>query len=193
MSTEQQQIEQAMKVPLEDQRAQALKHYEEASSAIHHSSSFVENAIKAYNPQPTSSPDVEEAAKDMLENYREFVVRTGLIDRKNMQDWVISYLSKSPLIAGASYQYREVQEWVSVEDGLPEYDEVVDVYGVQKTMHPQMGGNPAKVVVSNRIRTEGTAIHVRREKYVDVNGFRMMESVTHWRKRPQPPSQSSNK
>jgi hypothetical protein len=32
--------------PLEDLRKQALEHYKEASSAIHHWSSFVENAIK---------------------------------------------------------------------------------------------------------------------------------------------------
>lgn len=45
-------IEGQMLNPIEDQRAQALKHYEEASSAIHHWSSFVDKAIKSYNPIP---------------------------------------------------------------------------------------------------------------------------------------------
>lgn len=47
--------EQSAQTPLEDLRKDALKHYEEASSAIHHWSSFVENAIKAYNPESTPS------------------------------------------------------------------------------------------------------------------------------------------
>lgn len=50
--------------PWEDQRAEALRHYEEVSTAAHHWSSFVENAIKAYQ-QPSSSPPagVEQRAK----------------------------------------------------------------------------------------------------------------------------------
>jgi len=51
--------EQTYKTPLEDLRADALKHYEEASTAIHHWSSFVENAIKNYIPddfKPTQQP-----------------------------------------------------------------------------------------------------------------------------------------
>lgn len=68
--------EQTAKTPLEDLRAGALKHYEEASSAIHHWSSFVENAIKAYNPiavpisvktKPTPSVEsMEDVLKDAL-------------------------------------------------------------------------------------------------------------------------------
>lgn len=41
------------KTPIEDLRASALKHYEEASSAIHHWSSFVDRAIKVYDPAAT--------------------------------------------------------------------------------------------------------------------------------------------
>lgn len=40
--------------PLEDQRQQALKHYEEASNAIMHWSSFVRDAIMAYDPKQNS-------------------------------------------------------------------------------------------------------------------------------------------
>ena len=43
------------KNPIEEQRKEALKHYEEVSSQCHHWSSFVEAAIKAYNP-PVSEP-----------------------------------------------------------------------------------------------------------------------------------------
>lgn len=45
--------EQACENPIEDQRAAALKHYEEVSSQACHWSGFVEAAIKAYNPSPT--------------------------------------------------------------------------------------------------------------------------------------------
>lgn len=51
--------EQACINPIEEQRASALKHYEEASAAIHHWSSFVDAAIKAYNPQFTQTAGVE--------------------------------------------------------------------------------------------------------------------------------------
>ena len=44
-------MEQPCKTPLEDLRKQALAHYEEACNAITHWSSFVSDAIKAYNPE----------------------------------------------------------------------------------------------------------------------------------------------
>jgi len=44
-------MEQPLQNPIEDQRKAALEHYQEASRAIHHWSSFVESAIKAYNPE----------------------------------------------------------------------------------------------------------------------------------------------
>lgn len=58
--------EQACINPIEEQRKQALKHYEEASAAICHWSSFVENAIKSYSPTPI--PDVEESAREYAKN-----------------------------------------------------------------------------------------------------------------------------
>jgi hypothetical protein len=45
---------QAYNNPIESQREEALKHYQEVSSKAHHWSGFVEAAIKAYNP--TASP-----------------------------------------------------------------------------------------------------------------------------------------
>lgn len=59
------EIEQPAINPIEDQRVQALKHYEEASSAIHHWSSFVESAIKAYNPQPQPPSLLREVIGEM--------------------------------------------------------------------------------------------------------------------------------
>jgi len=47
------------KVPFEEQREAALKHYQEVSSVACHWSSFVEAAIKAYNPEPSPSEDVQ--------------------------------------------------------------------------------------------------------------------------------------
>ncbi len=39
------------KTPIEDLRRESLRHYEKASSAIHHWDSFVANAIKNYDPE----------------------------------------------------------------------------------------------------------------------------------------------
>lgn len=44
-------MEQPLQNPIEDQRKAALEHYQEASRYMNHWSSFVENAIKAYNPE----------------------------------------------------------------------------------------------------------------------------------------------
>ena len=41
--------------PIEDQRVEALRHYQEISLAAHHWSSFVEDAIKSYNPEKKGS------------------------------------------------------------------------------------------------------------------------------------------
>lgn len=56
------------KTPLSDLRESALRHYEEASAAIHHWSSFVENAIKAYNPEALS-PLSEDELKAKFAHY----------------------------------------------------------------------------------------------------------------------------
>mgnify|MGYP003564138347 CR=1 FL=1 len=48
--------EKTLKNPLEDQRRSALEHYEQASKAVHHWSSFVESAIKAYSPESCPPP-----------------------------------------------------------------------------------------------------------------------------------------
>ena len=51
--------------PIEDQRKQALAHYDEASSAIYHWSSFVENAIKAYDPEDETMAKLKKENKDV--------------------------------------------------------------------------------------------------------------------------------
>jgi len=64
--------EQTCKTLLEDLRKDALAHYEEASSAISHWSSFVRDAIKAYNPAPPlpvqSDSGVEEVLRAIHQN-----------------------------------------------------------------------------------------------------------------------------
>lgn len=59
------------KTPLEDLRASALAHYEEASAAIHHWSSFVSDAIKAYNPESAPVPESGEW-KELAQTLKEF-------------------------------------------------------------------------------------------------------------------------
>lgn len=49
-----------VETPIEDLRLQALIHYDEASSAIHHYSSFVKNAILAYNPKSVEPASTEQ-------------------------------------------------------------------------------------------------------------------------------------
>lgn len=74
MSNTVSETEQTKLNPIEDQRAEALKHYEEASSAIHHWSSFVSNAIKAYNP--ASATPVEDGlrwVKGLAENIQHHI------------------------------------------------------------------------------------------------------------------------
>lgn len=46
--------------PLEELRQRALEHYREASNAIMHWSSFVEAAIKTYNPKNSDNEKRDE-------------------------------------------------------------------------------------------------------------------------------------
>jgi len=48
--------EKTFKNPIEEQRKAALEHYEQASRAANHWSSFVESAIKAYSPESCPPP-----------------------------------------------------------------------------------------------------------------------------------------
>lgn len=57
--------------PIEEQRAEALRHYEEVSSQCCHWSSFVEAAIKAYNPS-VSEPVKERIDISQLEVHDNF-------------------------------------------------------------------------------------------------------------------------
>lgn len=55
--------------PFEDLRKQALEHYHEASKAISHWSSFVESAIKAYNPLVSHPEERPLPARTEQENH----------------------------------------------------------------------------------------------------------------------------
>ena len=58
--------EKTLKNPLEDQRRSALEHYEQASKAVHHWSSFVESAIKAYSPESCPPPVSAEVVSQLF-------------------------------------------------------------------------------------------------------------------------------
>ncbi len=64
------------KATVEEQRKQALKHYDEISTKSHHWSSFVVNAIKAYNPEKPSGSlhPVIENPKKAFENLAKEIV-----------------------------------------------------------------------------------------------------------------------
>jgi len=80
------------------------------------------------------------------------------------------------------------QQWISVKDRLPDYEQNVLVWGKRKLSQPVMGGNHETIVWTSRLNTVGTSIHKQRERFVDEFGFRMMETVTHWMPIPPPPS-----
>jgi hypothetical protein len=49
-------MENAKQNPIEDQRKEALRHYDAAARIANHWSSFVRDAILAYNPQSSQEP-----------------------------------------------------------------------------------------------------------------------------------------
>ena len=69
--------EDANQASLEDLRKQALEHYTEASNAIHHWSSFVEHAIKEYNPICSLNPESIIAFANYFHKEKELMRRTG--------------------------------------------------------------------------------------------------------------------
>jgi hypothetical protein len=105
--------------PIEDQRAAALKHYQEASAAIHHWSGFVEAAIKAYNPTPAPKGDsIEQQAEAII---------TGFSNPTS--EGIVLHLNKKTSLKSSNIVNNEF--WVSWDkigaalfDGYTELEEV---------------------------------------------------------------------
>lgn len=68
-------MEDCKQTPLEDQRKQALEHYEDLSSKACHFSSFVKDAILAYNP-------TEDKKAHVLETPQELHIAQWVIDNR---------------------------------------------------------------------------------------------------------------
>ncbi len=77
--------------------------------------------------------------------------------------------------------------WISVEDGLPDYDTDVYVYGLRIQHSPQMGGNKPTTLITKRRDLSKSSIEKTRRTYQDENEFVYMEKVTHWQPLPAPP------
>lgn len=90
--------------PLEEQRKEALKHYEEVSSAAHHWSSFIVNAIKAYNP-PVSEPVKE---------------------RKQIEVTNITQWNMTDILNGGRYLKVDISDYPKHwEDKIPELKKII--------------------------------------------------------------------
>jgi hypothetical protein len=94
--------------------------------------------------------------------------------------------TETPVVAGCG---ELVDDWVSVDKGLPEFNQEVLVFGKRRLTQPTMDGNPAKVMLGWRQDLTGSSIPQRDwQRYMDKNNFRMMEEVTHWRPLPSTPA-----
>ena len=82
-----------------------------------------------------------------------------------------------------------VEGWIRVEDGLPDYEKEVLVFGTILQRSPQMGGNPPVVVITMRQDLKGSLLEKNKRRYLDENDFRHFEKVTHWMPLPAPPQQ----
>lgn len=80
--------------------------------------------------------------------------------------------------------YKDNQ-WISVEDELPEFDKKVLVCGEQSAANPQMGG--AYVCFAHRTDISKTSFKRDAHRMQDKNQFMYMRYVTHWMPIPQKP------
>lgn len=70
--------EKTFKNPIEEQRKAALEHYEQASRAANHWSSFVESAIKAYSPESCPPPVSAEVVSQLQNVYSDGFIYMGI-------------------------------------------------------------------------------------------------------------------
>jgi hypothetical protein len=113
--------------PLEEQRAEALRHYDELSSKCHHWSSFVANAIKAYTPRYSSetNPTEGEIITGYLFDYPAAARSIALW----LKDFCNEDLPYPEMIADAARKAAKeidrltknpVTQWVKCKDRLPD-------------------------------------------------------------------------
>src|SRR5690349_5204133 len=94
-----------------------------------------------------------------------YKVHDGKIYRTSTPDdadsWIETHQFKLPLSEHdaetlmkqimASDNFCEAKDnWISVKDGLPEYEKEVIVYGYRKQSNPQMGGNKPAILITKR-------------------------------------------
>ncbi len=190
--------------PIEDQRKEALRHYEEISSQAHYWSGFVVAAIKAYNPSTLSDEQKGmkwvKALERPLPQAKE---RTHLnIKYKGRADTLIFLNNKwcwldNSFEESAKYPVDEdslsviewldesvsdegqKEEWISVEDRLPEY------------------GKGVLLIISNGMMTIGylkkatqTSIYRQWQLFGDLDVSLCIndnDEATHWQPLPEPP------
>jgi hypothetical protein len=104
-------VEQQYKASFEDLREAALKHYDEASSAIHHWSSFVVSAIKAYQPSPnqTPSPQPGNEGQDDSETQAEVFLQNNFPSDYRYENDTISFRRIKPVIMLLQSQLSQEQ------------------------------------------------------------------------------------
>lgn len=78
-----------------------------------------------------------------------------------------------------------MQDWIKVEDGLPEYGKSVLVFGEHR-LGINMGG--PSISIGRRQDLTGTSLEARKERHQDANQFISMSYVTHWMPLPDKPS-----
>ena len=80
--------------------------------------------------------------------------------------------------------------WIDVNDKLPDYDVKVLVFGEQKGMNPQMGG--AYISIARRQDLSKTSVAKDASRMQDENQFSFMSYVTHWMPLPEKPKRITN-
>ena len=116
--------EQAAINPIESQREEALKHYQEVSSAAHHWSSFVEAAIKAYNPpEPPQGKTMEDVigglfndgdiltASRIIKLIKSAMSEWASIQTADLQKQLREQMEHAHQLFGALEELVQLKEW----------------------------------------------------------------------------------
>ncbi len=161
----------------------------------------VEDRIPVYRKPmrvPRNPPDMPYILIVDWDNPNEYVVKTSLGVKEvcyfeedgtwsgdlREDEKITKWLDESP---STNKQSDEgLKDWISVEDGLPDFDIKVLVMGEGKGMNPQMGG--AYISIARRQDLSKTSMAKDAARYQDKNQFSSMNYVTHWMPLPTPPN-----